>query len=416
MDNLQKFTQWINHPQCTISPKLEIKSHPLEGNSVYAVQNIVFGERLLNIPHSLLLNYVTILKHLEIFAKEDFPILQEIKVPHILVPPVVKDKVTDLYEKLRYEDILSLTSFQLVSLYIVTESLREENSFWEPFLKVLPSVSAFSEIPFTWLFNQESEEFFSLPESTKKHAKRQYEKFNRDFEKVSSLMPIISKDKFLWAWLCCNTRCLYMELDPALEQESEDSFTMAPYVDFLNHSPDEHCTVKIKPQGFQVYSGSKYSAGDQIYLRYGPHSNEFLGLEYGFTLPDNPWNSYDISPYVEKLLKPYHKSYLEREGYLGSYVVGEEMSFRIEVALACAQESEKSIVAGCPKLKSFINGYSDGGNYREKRRIMLQEILDEIIVSCEDKIESSETMRHRDLIQLLNQELLNIAYNCEKSI
>ena len=59
------------------------------------------------------------------------------------------------------------------------------------------------------------------------------------------------------------------------KQNSADNFTMAPYVDFMNHSCDDHCTLKIDGKGFQVRTTSQYNTGDQVYLSYGPHSNDF---------------------------------------------------------------------------------------------------------------------------------------------
>ena len=95
-------------------------------------------------------------------------------------------------------------------------------------------------------------------------------------------------------------------MDLPTSKNSADNFTMAPYVDFMNHSCDDHCTLKIDGKGFQVRTTSQYNTGDQVYLSYGPHSNDFLLCEYGFVIPDNKWNDLDISQYIIPLLKPPH--------------------------------------------------------------------------------------------------------------
>ncbi|KAM9886540.1 hypothetical protein OXX79_014123, partial [Metschnikowia pulcherrima] len=73
-------------------------------------------------------------------------------------------------------------------------------------------------------------------------------------------------------------------------KDAVDNFTMAPYVDFLNHSSEDQCGIKIDALGFQVFTSTSYKPGDELYFSYGPHSNEFLLCEYGFTLGQNKWN------------------------------------------------------------------------------------------------------------------------------
>lgn len=119
-------------------------------------------------------------------------------------------------------------------------------------------------------------------------------------------------DHFYWAWMCVNSRCLYL---PIGLKTHADNFTMAPVIDLINHTFDKamECKVEYPPEGgmqiraprsdpkaFNVKSvthpddGSVQQveewqrgcrAGDELFITYGPHSNEFLLSEYGFTLP-----------------------------------------------------------------------------------------------------------------------------------
>ncbi|KAI3405810.2 hypothetical protein KGF56_001417 [Candida oxycetoniae] len=76
------------------------------------------------------------------------------------------------------------------------------------------------------------------------------------------------------------------ELMPLVYDKS-DNFTMAPYIDFINHSCDDHCTLKIDGKGFQITTTTELTTEDQLYLSYGSHSNGFLLTEYGFTMAKN---------------------------------------------------------------------------------------------------------------------------------
>ncbi|KAE8256280.1 hypothetical protein A4X13_0g2738 [Tilletia indica] len=114
-----------------------------------------------------------------------------------------------------------------------------------------------------------------------------------------------------WAWMCVNSRCLYLPLGL---KTREDNFTMAPVIDLINHVFDKTIEYKVEypsaggmqirapksnPRAFNVTKiheangkveveeewqrGCK--AGDELFITYGPHSNEFLLAEYGFILP-----------------------------------------------------------------------------------------------------------------------------------
>ena len=54
---------------------------------------------------------------------------------HIYVPfdNLDGDQFTNIYSKLTREEILELSSFQLLSIYLTFEKQRGTNSFWKPF-------------------------------------------------------------------------------------------------------------------------------------------------------------------------------------------------------------------------------------------------------------------------------------------
>ncbi|KAK4182395.1 putative histone-lysine N-methyltransferase [Podospora australis] len=71
---------------------------------------------------------------------------------------------------------------------------------------------------------------------------------------------------------------------------------LAPFADMLNHSSEvKPCHVYDASSGnLSVLAGKDYEAGDQVFICYGPISNSrFLRL-YGFVVPGNPNDSYDL--------------------------------------------------------------------------------------------------------------------------
>jgi len=363
-----------------IFPKIDVKDVRSSGRGIYAVEPLKTGELILNIPHSFLLNFTTVMARIAKYNGMAIDL-------HIHVPfDKSEDEYTEIYRTLTKEEILELSSFQLLSLYLTFERKRSHKSFWKPFLDMLPSMDDFELMPIDW----PQEICTLLPSSTEVRNKKVRSRFDNDYQVICELIKtkidkdgdvttLLPRQEVLLSWLCINSRCLYMDLPTS--KNSADNFTMAPYVDFMNHSCDDHCTLKIDGKGFQVRTTSQYNTGDQVYLSYGPHSNDFLLCEYGFVIPDNKWNDLDISQYIIPLLKPPHVEFLKSFDYYDNYTMTKEgISFRTEVALATLQESDPQ---NSRKLLALINGYTDGDVFKEHSNALLLVILNKIIHEAE---------------------------------
>ncbi|KAK3319139.1 hypothetical protein B0H66DRAFT_257792 [Apodospora peruviana] len=71
---------------------------------------------------------------------------------------------------------------------------------------------------------------------------------------------------------------------------------LAPFADMLNHSPEvKQCHVYDPvSKSLSVLAGKDYEAGDQVFIYYGPIPNNRLLRLYGFVVPGNPHDSYDL--------------------------------------------------------------------------------------------------------------------------
>lgn len=118
-----------------------------------------------------------------------------------------------------------------------------------------------------------------------------------DPELARSIVRSISLDTFLWAWLCVNSRCVFLPLGLS---DHADNFTLAPMLDMANHTQDPALECKVryaKDGGLELCAPSQEQRngadigsrglmpGDECFITYGPHSDDSLLSEYGFVLP-----------------------------------------------------------------------------------------------------------------------------------
>lgn len=372
--------------QAYVSRKLRVHSFP-QGRGLGAMDTIAANEEIIRIPHWYLLNRNVILAHVLGI------------MPDVYLKEIPSQECRDgnpnrsIYEKMEYEELAALLSFQVVTMFLCLERDYHQ-SYWARFMDLLPGMESFALMPLVWQVLQwenHAQYVEMLPRDAQKGCQDIYKRFAADYQKVrdvistkldldlQSIDDVVSIETYLWCWLCVNSRCLYMDL-PGVHDRA-DKFTMAPYVDLINHSAHDHCKIDIDSQGFHVTSTTGYTSGDQVFLSYGPHSNVFLVNEFGFYLEDNRWNDVDISDDIIDILTPNQAQFLEQHGYFGDYTVGRDtgVSYRVEVALAVAQENDPS---SSRKLKAFINGYSEGLDYAKRTKTILKEIFDRIAGEC----------------------------------
>lgn len=420
---IDKLLQWIDKP--FISPNIAVKDDATFGRGIYAKGPIKPNFLMISIPHSHLLNFTTVVAHITSYSDTN-PYKQ------IQTPKPLTDIHSRLFKLLKLEDLMKLTSFQLISLFLCIERQRE--SFWSPFIDTLPDVAASSLNPLVWRFEFKYNELKKwLPQSTRDHADRVYERFKIDYKVVLGLMNEVGEyigfedlDKseaeqtgrkgftydFLWAWLAINSRCLYMDIPQA--KTNDDKFTLAPYVDFINHSSHDQCKLKIDSHGFHVTTTTSYDTDDQLFLSYGPHSNEFLLCEYGFTVPsNNPWNELDVTNIITELLSNEQKEFLKEVNFYEDYTINIEsgLSFRVEVALATLQEVDPKYSR---RLSALINGFTDGTVFKSKGKRLLQDILSKVISEAESYLETdhkadTDMKEKYEVIGVLHKNRLEIA-------
>ncbi|KAH7889711.1 hypothetical protein F5I97DRAFT_1800507 [Phlebopus sp. FC_14] len=224
-------------------------------------------------------------------------------------------------------EMLTATQFISMHLFLWRPRAHEDSTdpHFGPYISTLPR--CFDSHPLTWVVQSMDAAsshaaahhvslLQQLPPSVAARLQQLRTKFSEDWIQVKAVLliqvtqtgldmawtPKISVDylktfdavmDFLWAWLNVNTRCVYYRLRPL--KSDRDNLTMCPILDFANHAMDgPHLTpmpsgdsavpMRSTEKGFKVYSPADavVQGGDEVYLRYGFHSNRTLFAEYGF--------------------------------------------------------------------------------------------------------------------------------------
>lgn len=469
LSKVKQLTDWLkstSKEKASISARIRVVDEISLGRCITTAEAVKKNELLLSVPNQFLLNYTTVLQHLSYSNNGiDQFLRKRILQFNNRVYATNADEITFLYSKLDCEKLLSLTSHQLLTLFICLERKRHESSFWYPLFSCFPELNEYKAIPMTWNLKIASEHhvklFGLLPRSVLNHAKSQSNQFYSDIETIGSVLKeqdvILTESEYLWAWLAINTRCLYYKLPKYLpiteKTESEASnITLVPFVDFINHRCDEsNCLARVSKSGYEVLATGNISIGTHLWFTYGPHNDEFLQSEYGFSTSKmtektwdytsfNRYNTIDLSPIITKLLCSTTKkkiyTWLKQTRYYDDYTLGVENisstkdgkvkisvkpSYRTRIALASLTERNEDFYYDssqdnieCPSnLRKFYEGFNDGEYYKKTEAVLLDKILakikQEIGLKLEalSKLDTAGSVEHVAVENLLsNQKFL----------
>jgi len=144
---------------------------------------------------------------------------------------------------LSYKSFQHLSSYDILSTFLMYEKHRGVRSPWHPYISTLPPTYS---TPAYW-----SEEVLSsLPTDVSQDARLLMNKMEKNFAYLQDLFyhveTVLCKsaagaftlNSFKWAWTSVSTRCVYMRpANFATRGRSEDnSIALAPLLDLLNHS------------------------------------------------------------------------------------------------------------------------------------------------------------------------------------
>ncbi|KAG7092439.1 hypothetical protein E1B28_008794 [Marasmius oreades] len=289
-----------------------------------------------------------------------------------------------------------LSATQLIALHLVLS--RANKREFGPYVATLPTNFDFH--PLSW-YTEGSERALYLPPSHANSLKMLAVRFCNDREAsyrymVDSGLAIgLPRDemnaRYLWAWLCVNTRCIFHHLNEACSDP--DNLSLVPILDFANHTirlpsmtPQDKTSQICHGASRTCKAGSftllapadiPTGVGEELYLKYGSHCNRVLFVEYGFVLrrseTEQPHCEVEVDDLVESMFEKqgrfgkWAKNILQAHDYWKDYTLHVAYpSFRLVTALrlhAMLLVRHKTIAVGDEKFLSpwlaTITGQSD---------------------------------------------------------
>lgn len=271
------------------------------------------------------------------------------------VPPKMLINANTI-EKNKYSE-LSLETHDILALELL-ERRKEKNDKW---VESLPK--SFDFMPVLW-----------KPDLQKKLPKRYQQVVEAQMSEIKKLATLTSipVEDIAWGYMAVNSRCLFWP---------QGGMTLAPAIDYLNHTCEQKESLKVISElhmGISVKSTKDYSIGDELVFCYGPHENGKLLTEYGFVVPNNPWDFADITSDLSVILKP-HEAFLRSLDYWGDWTLDldGEPSYRVIVAMAALQAPER-------KVKLLADGYIDDTQFAKQTHDELTSIIQQTATRYED--------------------------------
>ncbi|EGX90003.1 SET domain protein [Cordyceps militaris CM01] len=177
-----------------------------------------------------------------------------------------------------------------------------------------------------------------LPPTAAALLAKQSATFHKDWAVVEAAYAgSLSREDFLYAWLLVNTRSFYHTTPTTAQRPKEDHMVLQPVVDLFNHAPTGFCAGAFDDAAFTITTQAAHAAGEELFIKYGSHGNDFLLVEYGFTLPPptNGWDETSLDAYLcPSLTAAGQRATLEEAGFWGRYMLDRETAcYRTHVAL-----------------------------------------------------------------------------------
>ncbi|RJE23211.1 SET domain protein [Aspergillus sclerotialis] len=231
---------------------------------------------------------------------------------------------------------------------------------------------------------------------------------------VVAVFPNTDWETFSYHWLIVNTRSFYF-LMPGQEppEDRNDAMALLPFADYFNHS-DLSCDVNFDGD-FYVFRAAKcYNEGEEIYMSYGPHPNDFLFAEYGFFLDNNDSEAIYLDDIIFRDLNSSQQDELHLHHYYGEYqVTATGVCFRTEIAACVKYMTRKD-------WQNYVLGHSTKGVNSVTTRKVIQAWIHTYTKEAETAVGTLRSCSERHMypqkIEMLLKRWAQIICVCVKAI
>ncbi|TQB68964.1 hypothetical protein MPDQ_002472 [Monascus purpureus] len=148
---------------------------------------------------------------------------------------------------------------------------------------------------------------------------QQEKRLRTAWDSALAVFPDTDWETFSYYWFIVNTRSFYYVMpgnDPP--EDRNDALALVPFADYFNHS-DIACDADFNGKEYTFRAAKSYERGEEIFMCYGAHPNDFLFAEYGFFLEENEWEVLYLDDIVFRILSPSDRDELRLQQYYGEY-------------------------------------------------------------------------------------------------
>jgi len=210
---------------------------------------------------------------------------------------------------------------------------------------------------------------------------KQQQKLQRDWSTVSSSFPQLTLEEYTHTWLLVSTRTFYYT-PPNLPAEetpiADECLAIVPFGDYFNHTsePNKGCKANYSPTGYEFILESMVEQGEELFISYGSHGNDFLLVEYGFLLPENLSDSVALDHVILPLFTPEQNKILEGADYLGNYVLNNQSGGADDVVCYRTTTALRLLCMPFRKWKGGLTkGFDDADSYQGQVIAMVRDAL-----------------------------------------
>lgn len=206
-------------------------------------------------------------------------------------------------------------------------------------------------------------------------------RLRRAWEQILTVFPDTEWKTFAYYWLIINSRSFYYISPGKGEPEDwNDAIAMVPYADYFNHEDNAACEVRFDHIDYTFTATRRYEKGEEVYMSYGAHSNDFLFVEYGFFLDTNASDSIYLDDIIfQDLSIPNKKDLVHNDSFGNFEVTTEGVGARIEIA-ACLKYMSKR------DFRIYIEGRSKRAFDAEKSAEIIRGWIGVYIQECEETV------------------------------
>lgn len=180
----------------------------------------------------------------------------------------------------------------LLCVHIMTEMIRGEESFYAPYIRILPEPGSIVQWEDDELDMLQDDNIVHKAKNRRILLRNTYQRSVVEFaERFPEDIDIkeYTYERFLFAWFCIQARAFGRRLPWT---------AMVPFADCLNHSNVQtKYDYDIGANGvFRMYptGSNSYAKGTEVFNSYGRRPNDNLLLDYGFSMKYNMWDSVEI--------------------------------------------------------------------------------------------------------------------------